>query len=106
MRVGPDALRRRSPDAAAVETRPEARESRFLATSGRQALTALSATSSEDGSAGTSAHAQPEAMGLCAAAIVRLERALAHSGTPVKKQFGGSTGRKAVRHRAPKASPA
>src|SRR5665213_2745566 len=59
-------------------------KSRFRATSGRKALTALPSTSGEDGATGASAHAQPKAVGLCAPAVVRLERALAHSGAPRK----------------------
>jgi hypothetical protein len=58
--------------------------SRFRATSGRKALTALPTTSGEDGATGASAHAQPEAVGLCAPAVVRLKRALAHSRAPRK----------------------
>jgi hypothetical protein len=58
--------------------------SRFRATSGRKALTALPTASCEDGATGTSAHAQPKAVGLCAPAVVRLERALAHSRAPRK----------------------
>ena len=57
-------------------------DSRFRATSGRKALTALPTASGEDGAAGASAHAQPKAVGLCAPTVVRLERALAHSGAP------------------------
>ena len=56
--------------------------SRFRATSGRKALTALPTASGEDGATGASAHAQPKAVGLCASAIVRLKRALAHSRAP------------------------
>jgi hypothetical protein len=59
--------------------------SRFRATSGRKALTALPTTSGEDGAPGTSAHAQPEAVGLCAPAVVRLERALTHSRAPRRR---------------------
>jgi len=58
--------------------------SRFRATSGRKALTALPTASGEDGTTGASAHAQPKAVGLCAPAVVRLERALAHSRAPRK----------------------
>ena len=58
--------------------------SRFRATSGRKALTALPTASGEDGATGASAHAQPKAVGLCAPAVVRLERALAHSRAPRK----------------------
>jgi len=57
----------------------------FRATSGRQALTALSATSGKNRTAGPGAHAQPETVGLRTAAVVRLERALAHSGAPRKE---------------------
>jgi hypothetical protein len=60
-------------------------KSRFRATSGRKALTALPTASGEDGAAGASAHAQPKAVGLCAPAVVRLERALTHSGAPRKR---------------------
>jgi hypothetical protein len=60
--------------------------SRFRATSGRKALTALPTASGEDGATGASAHAQPKAVGLCAPAVVRLERALAHSRAPRKGQ--------------------
>jgi hypothetical protein len=67
---------------------------RIVATSGRQALTALPATRGKNGATGTSAHAQAEAVGLRAAAIVRLERALAHSGAPERNRYGRSTGRK------------
>jgi hypothetical protein len=59
--------------------------SRVRAASGRQALTALPTTCGEDGTTGASAHAQPKAVGLCASAVVRLERALAHSGAPRKR---------------------
>jgi hypothetical protein len=58
--------------------------SRFRATSGREALTALPTTGSEDRTTGAGAHAQPKAVGLCAPAVVRLERALAHSRAPRK----------------------
>ena len=58
--------------------------SRFRATSGRKALTALPTASGEDRATGARAHAQPKAVGLCAPAIVRLERALAHSRAPRK----------------------
>jgi hypothetical protein len=67
---------------------------RIVATSGRKALTALPATRGENGATGTSAHAQAEAVGLRAAAIVRLERALAHSGAPERNRYGWSTGQK------------
>src|SRR5205807_10184707 len=46
--------------------------------SGRQASAALASTGRENRTAGTSAHAQAETVGLRPAAIVRLEGALAH----------------------------
>jgi len=46
--------------------------------SGAEARAALVATRRENGTAGAGAHAQPEAVGLRPAAVVRLERALAH----------------------------
>jgi hypothetical protein len=66
--------------------------------SGRKALTTLPAASSEDGAAGTRTHAKPKTVGLRAATIVRLERALAHSGTPETRKVqwqcsGGCSGR-------------
>jgi len=59
--------------------------SRFRATSGRKALTALPTAGGKDGAPGASAHAQPKAVGLCAPAVVRLERALTHSRAPRKR---------------------
>ncbi len=50
--------------------------------SGRQAGATLAAAGRENRAAGTGAHTQPEAVGLRAAAVVRLEGALAHSGAP------------------------
>lgn len=46
--------------------------------SGRQGGATLGATARQDGTAGTGAHAQPEAVGLRAPAVVRLVGALAH----------------------------
>ena len=46
--------------------------------SGREAIAPLGAPRGDDGAAGPGAHAQPEAVGLRAPAVVRLERALAH----------------------------
>lgn len=98
---------RRTRDAAAGGTRPATRRSPDRSTSGRQNLTTLAATSSEDGPAGARAHTQPETVGLRATAIVRLKGALAHSGTPEVKstlvrQFGtaGVQKLRAVRRRA------
>src|ERR1019366_1687153 len=73
--------------------------SRFRATSGRKALTALPTTGSEDRATGAGAHAQPKAVGLGAPAVVRLERALAHSRAPRKGRVRpglekGSAGRR------------
>ena len=45
---------------------------------GREPGAALGPAGGEDGPAGPGAHAQPEAVGLRAAAVVRLEGALAH----------------------------
>ncbi len=50
--------------------------------SGRQAGATLATAGREDRAAGTGAHAQAEAVGLRATAVVRLEGALAHSGAP------------------------
>jgi hypothetical protein len=45
--------------------------------SGGEAVAALATTAGQDGAAGAGAHAQPEAVGLVPAPVVRLERALA-----------------------------
>jgi hypothetical protein len=50
--------------------------------SGRQLVAALGPAGRQDGPAGTGAHAQPEAVGLRAPAVVRLVGALAHVKTP------------------------
>jgi hypothetical protein len=50
--------------------------------SGRQDLAALTATTGKNGAPGTSAHTQPKTMRFRPAAVIRLERALAHSGAP------------------------
>ena len=50
--------------------------------SGRQLAAALAAAGGDDGAAGAGAHAQPEAVRLGPAAVVRLEGALAHGRTP------------------------
>lgn len=52
------------------------------AASGRQAGAALGAAVRDDRATGTRPHPQPETVGLGAAAVVRLEGALAHSGAP------------------------
>ena len=74
--------------------------SRFRATSGRKALTALSTTGGEDGTTGASAHAQPKAVGLCAPAVVRLERALAHSRAPRKSRVRPGAGEECAGRRS------
>ncbi len=50
--------------------------------SGRQLATALAPARSDDGAPGTRTHAQPEAVRLRAATVVRLEGALAHGQAP------------------------
>src|SRR5882757_2490620 len=50
--------------------------------SGGQAAAALATAVCQDGAAGAGTHPQAEAVGLGAAAVVRLEGALAHSGAP------------------------
>src|ERR671916_3433618 len=52
-------------------------------TSGGELLATLAATAGDDRPARTGAHAQPKAVGLGPAAVVRLERALAHEGLPL-----------------------
>src|SRR3954471_9977349 len=52
-------------------------------TSGGELVATLAPAAGEDGAAGTGAHPQPEAVGLGPAAVVRLERALAHEGLPL-----------------------
>lgn len=50
--------------------------------SGGQVGATLATAGREDRAAGTGAHTQPEAVGLRATTVVRLEGALAHSGAP------------------------
>ncbi|EGJ76015.1 putative ribonuclease P [Streptomyces sp. Tu6071] len=52
--------------------------------SGGQTGATLVAARRENRAAGTGTHPQPEAVGLGATTVVRLEGALAHSGAPVK----------------------
>ncbi len=52
--------------------------------SGGQAGATLAAAGRENRAAGTGTHPQPEAVGLRATTVVRLEGALAHSGAPEK----------------------
>src|ERR671929_1697725 len=51
-------------------------------TSGGELLATLAPTAGDDRPARAGAHPQPEAVGLGPAAVVRLERALAHGGLP------------------------
>src|ERR671914_1043672 len=52
-------------------------------TSGGELLATLAPTAGDDRPAGAGAHPQPEAVGLGPAAVVRLERALAHEELPL-----------------------
>src|SRR3712207_5166527 len=52
-------------------------------TSGGELVATLAPAAGEDRATGTGAHPQPEAVGLGPAAVVRLERALAHEGLPL-----------------------
>src|SRR3712207_286558 len=52
-------------------------------TSGGELVATLAPAAGEDGATGPGAHPQPEAVGLGPAAVVRLERALAHEGLPL-----------------------
>src|SRR5215212_11184015 len=65
-------------------------------TSGGELLAALAATAGDDRAARTGAHPQPEAVGLGPAAVVRLERALAHEGLPLRRRRCGPTGGRAA----------
>src|SRR4051812_10887483 len=58
-------------------------------TSGGELLATLAPTAGEDRAAGAGAHPQPEAVGLGPAAVVRLERALAH-GVLLLHDIGGA----------------
>lgn len=55
--------------------------------SGGQTGATLAAAGRQDGAAGTGTHTQPEAVGLRATTVVRLEGALAHSGAPVMTRW-------------------
>jgi hypothetical protein len=59
---------------------------------GRQLAAAFGAAGRQDRTAGTGAHAQPEAVGLRTTAVVRLEGALAHVKTPSSNYVGGGIG--------------
>src|SRR3954447_5612491 len=76
--------------------------------SGREPGAALAPASGENGATGARAHAKPEAVGLRPAPIVRLERPLAHRGTPHTRPApprGGVSGRnRAACRRRPQAA--
>src|SRR5215218_3634571 len=57
-------------------------------TSGGELLAALATAAGEDRAARTGAHPQPEAVGLGPTTVVRLERALAHEGLPLRQRCG------------------
>ena len=67
--------------------------------SDRQALAALAATRGQDAAPGTGAHAQPEAVHLVAAAVVRLVRTLAHELSPMVVRGGHAGGGQIARWR-------
>src|SRR5450759_3178603 len=72
----PRAPRRTTAKSALLRRRSRAGRTRRA--SGGQFGATLDATSSKDGAAGASAHAQAEAVGLGPSTVVRLEGALAH----------------------------
>src|SRR4051812_49899704 len=81
-------------------------------TSGGELLATLAPTAGEDRAAGAGAHPQPEAVGLGPAAVVRLERALAHGGLLLHDiggapppGGGGARGPPADRRRRPPGAP-
>src|SRR4051794_41686688 len=81
-------------------------------TSGGELLATLAPTAGEDRAAGAGAHPQPEAVGLGPAAVVRLERALAHGvlllhdiGGPRPTGGRGAPGAPAHRRERPPAVP-
>jgi hypothetical protein len=62
-------------------------------TSGGELLATLATATGDDRAARTGAHAQPEAVGLGPPAVVRLERALAHEGLPLRRRCTPTGGR-------------
>src|ERR1700712_594297 len=62
-------------------------------TSGGELLATLAPTAGDDRPARAGAHPQPEAVGLRPAAVVRLERALAHE-VLLRHDIGGGTSRR------------
>ncbi len=83
----------RSPGAAATLLQPAAPDR----PSGREVDTALGTARSEDCPSGARPHPQAEAVGLRAAAVVRLERAFAHWEAPVRTRVIGPAGPVATR---------
>src|SRR5580765_3214103 len=67
--------------------------------SDRQALAGSAATRGQDAAPGTGAHAQPEAVHLVAAAVVRLVRTLAHELSPMMVRGGHAGGGQIARWR-------
>jgi hypothetical protein len=97
----PPARQRRTPNAAASGRQQEAsqltaglRRSRRLDTDPRASLMA---PCGKDGATRPGAHAQPEPVRLGTAAVVRLERTLAHWGLQVRVQVSGRHARLAPR---------
>src|SRR5919107_4041501 len=65
-------------------------------TSGGELLATLAPTAGDDRPARAGAHAQPEAVGLGPAAVVRLEGALAHEVLPLRRRCAPARGRAAA----------
>src|SRR6476469_3416258 len=80
---------RRPERTTAVNSGRRRRRARAGSTSGGELLATLAPTTGEDRSAGTGAHTQPKTVGLRPAAVVRLERALAHEVLPLH-DIGGA----------------
>src|SRR2546421_452254 len=72
----------RPPPPAAPQARRGGQHANAPATSGRELGAALGPAGREDRPPRAGAHAQPEAVGLRAPAVVRLEGALAHVSSP------------------------
>lgn len=68
--------------------RPRMCAVRTSACSGGEVRAALAPAGGEDGTAGARTHTQPEAVGLGATAVVRLEGALAHVQAPESREEG------------------
>src|SRR6476469_10944780 len=80
---------RRPERTTAVNSGRRRRRARAGSTSGGELLATLAPTTGEDRPAGTGAHTQPKTVGLRPAAVVRLERALAHEVLPLH-DIGGA----------------